>query len=85
MGASNPSLFPMLRLWAIVLFCLFTYVHASATHGTESHEKGARTLGSADRLDLRSLSGRPWEGLFEAGSERNALARKSAAQAQQAG
>jgi hypothetical protein len=31
MGANNPSLFPMLRLRAIVLFCLFTYIHATAT------------------------------------------------------
>ena len=85
MGANHPSLFPMLRLWAIVLFCLFTYIHATATRGEESAEKLARGLSLVDRHGLLSLKGRPTEGLLEARAELNAHAKKSAAQAQQAG
>jgi hypothetical protein len=88
MGSNHPSLFPMLRLWAIVLFCLFTYIHATATRGEESAEKVARGLSLVDRhglLSLLSLNGRPTEGLLEARAELNAHAKKSAAQAQQAG
>ena len=85
MGANNPSLFPMLRLWAIVLFCLFTYIHATATRGEESAEKVARGLSLVDRHGLLSLNGRPPESLLEARAELNAHAKKSAAQAQQAG
>ena len=85
MGANNPSLFPMLRLWAIVLFCLFTYIHATATRGEESAEKVARALSLVDRHGLLHLNGRPPEGLLEARAELNAHAKKSAAQAQQAG
>ncbi len=85
MGANHPSLFPMLRLWAIVLFCLFTYIHASATRGEESVAKIARALSLVDRHGLPSLNGRPLEGLLESRAELNAHAKKSAAQAQQAG
>ncbi len=85
MGANHPSLFPMLRLWTIVLFCLFTYIHATATRGEESAEKVARCLSLVDRHGLLSLSGRPPEGLLAARAELNAHAKKSAAQAQQAG
>ncbi len=85
MGSNHPSLFPMLRLWAIVLFCLFTYIHATATRGEESAEKVARALSLVDRHGLLSLSGRPPEGLLAARAELNARAKKSAAQAQQAG
>jgi len=85
MGANHPSLFPMLRLWAIVLFCLFTYIHATATRGEESAEKVARGLSLVNRHGLLPLNGRPTEGLLEARSELNAHAKKSAAQAQQAG
>ncbi len=85
MGANNPSLFPMLRLWAIVLFCLFTYIHATATRGEESAVKVARALRLVDRHGLLPLNGRPPEGLLAARAELNAHAKKSAAQAQQAG
>jgi hypothetical protein len=85
MGANHPSLFPMIRLWTIVLFCLFTYIHATATRGEESAEKVARGLGLMDRHGLLPLNGRPTEGVLEARSELNAHAKKSAAQAQQAG
>jgi hypothetical protein len=84
MGANHPSLFPMLRLWAIVLFCLFTYIHATATRGEESVEKIARALSLVDRHGLLSLNGRPTEGLPEARAETDADAKKSAAQARQA-
>lgn len=85
MGANHPSLFPMLRLWAIVLFCLCTYIHATATRGEESAEKVARALSLVDRHGLLSLNGRPPEGLLAARAELNAHAKKSAVQAQQAG
>jgi len=84
MGANHPSLFPMLRLWAIVLFCVFTYIHATATRVTESAEKVARALRLVDRHGLLSLNGRPAEGLLVARSELNSRAKKSADQAQQA-
>ncbi len=85
MGANHPSLFPMLRLWAIVLFCLFTYIHASATRGEESAEDAARIPSLLDRRGMLSPNGRPAEGLLEVLTELNAHAKKSAAQAQQAG
>ena len=84
MGSSTPSLFPMLRLWAIVLFCLFTYIHATATRGTEIAEKALRALNPVDRHDLHSLMTGPAVGLLEARSELNSRAKKSAIQAQQA-
>lgn len=72
----------MLRLWAIVLFCLFTYIHATATRGTESIEKGALILRVMEPADRPSLAGRPAEGLLGARSELNAHENKSADQAQ---
>lgn len=84
MGSNHPSLFPMLRLWAIVLFCLFTYIHATATRGEESVEKIARALSLVDHHGLRSLKGRPTEGLPEARAELDAHAVESADQARQA-
>ncbi len=82
MGANNPSLFPMVRLWAIVLFCLFTYIHATATRGTELAEKAVRALNPVDRHDLLSLMGSPTGVFIEAPSEKLSHAKKSAAQAQ---
>jgi hypothetical protein len=82
MGANHPSLFPMLRLWAIVLFCLFTYIHASATRGTEIAEKDVRALNPVDRHDLLSLMSGPTGVLIEVRSEKLSHAKKSAAQDQ---
>jgi hypothetical protein len=82
MGANNPSLFPMLRLWAIVLFCLFTYIHATATWGTEIAEKAVRALNPVDRHDLIPLMSGPTGMLIEVRSEELSRAKKSAAQAQ---
>ena len=84
MGANNPSLLPMLRLWTIVLFCLFTYIHATATLGTESVEKAARALNLVDRHGLLSLVTSPTGILSEAHSEMNGHAEKATAQDQQA-
>jgi len=84
MGANNPSLLPMLRLWTIVLFCPFTYIHATATLGTETAEKAARALNLVDRHGLLSLVTSPTGILSEARSEMNVHTKKSAAQAQQA-
>jgi len=82
MGANNPSLLPMLRLWTIVLFCLFTYIHATATLGTESVEKAARALNLVDCHGLLSLVTSPTGVLIEARSEMNGHAKKAAVQAQ---
>ena len=82
MGANNPSLLPMLRLWTIVLFCLFTYIHATATLGTESAEKAVRALNPVDRHDLLSLMPGPTGVLIEVRSEKLSHAKKAAAQAQ---
>jgi hypothetical protein len=82
MGANNPSLLPMLRLWTIVLFCLFTYIHATATLGTESVEKAVRALNLVDRHGLLSLETSPTGVLIEARSEKLSHAKKTAAQAQ---
>jgi hypothetical protein len=84
MGANNPSLLPMLRLWTIVLFCLFTYIHATATLGKETAEQTARALNLVDRHGLLSLVTGPTGVLSEARSEMNGHTKKSAAQAQQA-
>jgi hypothetical protein len=81
MGANNPSLLPMLRLWTIVLFCLFTFIHASATLGTESAEKTARALNLVNRHGLLSRVISPTGVLIEARSEMNSHAKKAAAQA----
>lgn len=48
MGSNMPSLFPMLRLGAIALFCLLTYIHATATRGREIIEKLVRAATSGD-------------------------------------
>ena len=82
MGANNPSLFPMLRLWAIVLFCLFTYIHATATRGTELAEKAVLALNPVDRHDLLSLMSSPTGIFVEVRSDKLSHAKKSAAQAQ---
>ena len=84
MGSSHPSLFPMLRLWAVVLFCLFTYIHASATQGTEFAEKHARALSFADRHGPAFLKDRTAEGVLEARSHPSAHAKKSSSQTRQA-
>jgi hypothetical protein len=84
MGSSTPSLFPMLRLWGIILFCLLTYIHATATLGKEIARKAARALSPINRHDLLCLVTGPTGVLIEARSEMNAHAKKAAAQAQQA-
>ena len=82
MASANPSLLPMLRLWAIVLMCLFTYIHATATLGTDGPEKLAKTLNVMDRHGLLSLWNGPSESLLTNRSEMSGLSKKSAAQAQ---
>ena len=84
MGANNPSLLPMLRLWTIVLFCLFTYIHATATLGKETAEQTARALNLVDRHGLLSLVTSPTGVLIDARSEMNGHAEKATAQDQQA-
>ena len=55
MGSSTPSLFPMLRLWGIILFCLLTYIHATATLSKEIARKTVRALSLVDSHGLLTL------------------------------
>jgi hypothetical protein len=55
MGYSTPSLLPMLRLWAIVLFCLLTYLHACATGGSDRAQKAVRSLRMVTRHSLHAF------------------------------
>ena len=84
MGANNPSLFPMLRLWAIVLFCLFTYIHATATLGKEIARKAVRGLSLFDSHGLLSLVAASVGTLVSGPFEFCARTKKTAIQAQQA-
>ena len=84
MGANHPSLFPMLRLWAIVLFCLFTYIHATATLGKEIARKAVRALSLVDSHSLLSLVAASVGTLVSGPFEFCARTKKSAIQAQQA-
>ena len=84
MGANHPSLFPMLRLWAIVLFCLFTYIHATATLGKEIARKAVRALSLVDSHGLLSLVAASVGTLVSGPFEFCARTKKSAIQAQQA-
>ena len=45
----------MLRLWAIILFCMLTYVHATATLSKELARKAVRPLSLIDSHGLVSL------------------------------
>ena len=84
MGANHPSLFPMLRLWAIVLFCLFTYIHATATLGKEIARKAVRALSLVDSHDLLTLVAASVDTLVIGRFETSARSKKSPIQAQQA-
>jgi hypothetical protein len=83
MGSSTPSLFPMLRLWAIILFCVLTYVHATATLGKEIARKSVRALSLIDTHGLLSLVPTPEGDLVSGPSfDHAALAKKCSAQVQ---
>jgi hypothetical protein len=84
MGSSTPSLFPMLRLWGIILFCLLTYIHATATLGKEIARKVVRALSLVDSHGLLTLVAEPVRTLVIEPFETSARAKKSAIQAQQA-
>jgi hypothetical protein len=84
MGANHPSLFPMLRLWTIVLFCLFTYIHATATLGKEIARKAVRALSLVDSHGLLTLVAASVDTLVIGPFETSARTKKSAIQAQQA-
>jgi hypothetical protein len=84
MGSSTPSLFPMLRLWGIILFCLLTYIHATATLGKEIARKVVRALSLVDSHGLLTLVAEPVRTLVAEPFEISARAKKSAIQAQQA-
>ena len=45
----------MLRLWAIILFCVLTYIHATATLSKELARKAVRALSLIDSHGLLSL------------------------------
>ena len=84
MGSSTPSLFPMLRLWGIILFCLLTYIHATATLGKEIARKVVRALSLVDSHGLLTLVAEPVRSLVTGPFETSARMNKSAIQAQQA-
>jgi hypothetical protein len=84
MGSSTPSLFPMLRLWGIILFCLLTYIHATATLGKEIARKVVRALSLVDSHGLLTLVAASVDTLVSEPFETSARAKKSAIQAQQA-
>ena len=86
MGSSTPSLFPMLRLWAIILFCVLTYIHATATLSKEIARKAVRALSLVDSHGLLSLVATSVGTLITGPFENSDLTKKSAikAQAQQA-
>jgi hypothetical protein len=84
MGSSTPSLFPMLRLWGIILFCLLTYIHATATLGKEIARKVVRALSLVDSHGLLTLVAETVRTLDIEPFETSARAKKSAIQAQQA-
>jgi hypothetical protein len=84
MGSSTPSLFPMLRLWGIILFCLLTYIHATATLGKEIARKVVRALSLVDSHGLLTLVSASVDTLVSGPFETSARAKKSAIQAQQA-
>ena len=74
----------MLRLWTIVLFCLFTYIHATATLGKEIARKAVRALSLVDSHGLLSLVAASVGILVSGPFEICARTKKSAIQAQQA-
>ena len=84
MGSSTPSHFPMLRLWGIFLFCLLTYIHATATLGKEIARKAVRALSLVDSHGLLSLVAASVGTLVSGPFEFCARTKKSAIQAQQA-
>ena len=84
MGSSTPSLFPMLRLWGIILFCLLTYIHATATLGKEIARKVVRALSLVDSHGLLNLVAAFMGTLIDGPFESSARTKKSAIQAQQA-
>lgn len=84
MGSSTPSLFPMLRLWAIILFCVLTYIHATATLSKEIARKTVRALNLVDSHGLLTLVPSAVGTLSVEAFEFCARAKKSAIQARQA-
>ena len=74
----------MLRLWGIILFCLLTYIHATATLGKEIARKIVRALSLVDSHGLLTLVAEPVRTLVIEPFETSARAKKSAIQAQQA-
>jgi hypothetical protein len=50
MGSNMPSLFPMIRLWIIILACVLTYLHAQAGSGHEGGRAEDTIVRTADLL-----------------------------------
>ena len=74
----------MLRLWSIILFCLLTYIHATATLGKEIARKAVRALNLVDSHGLLTLVAASVGTLVSGPFEICALTKKSTIQAQQA-
>lgn len=50
MGSNMPSLFPMIRLWIIILACMLTCIAAQAHPGHEGGHDGDEFVWTADHL-----------------------------------
>jgi len=74
----------MLRLWSIILFCLLTYIHATATLGKEIARKAVRALNLVDSHGLLTLVATSVGTLVSGTFEICARTKKSTIQAQQA-
>jgi len=88
MGSSTPSLFPMLRLCAIILFCVLTCIHATTILSKEMARKAVRALSLIDCHGLLSLVPSPGGGWVRRPSLAHADRAKQCSaqvQAQQAG
>lgn len=73
----------MLRLWAIILFCVLTYIHATATLSKEMARKAVRALSLVDSHGLHSLVPSPVGGWVRRPSLADAdRAKKCSAQVQ---
>jgi hypothetical protein len=50
MASNMPALFPMLRLWIIILLCVLTCITAQAHPGHEGGHEGDEFVWTADHL-----------------------------------
>jgi putative copper export protein len=51
-----PSLFPMIRLWIVILACVLTYIHAQAGSGHAGGRDEEAVVRTADLLALHTFA-----------------------------